>query len=333
MSRIFAAILALLFISEVYAAPLLRLRWESGKLTLDAEKVPLSEILDAIAAKTGMEVTGAELSREMTVHFNDAGLLQVLRELLAGVNYAISEGHPSTRLVIVGNAEESPRPALLDVPRKTDESSKPSEPATDLTQVPTFAPDPSATQTAESDAGGSSESAASPTEDKLAAIETAVTGADKNLLNALLRDSDAGVQSSAFQALAGQDRDSAIESLVAEIQDPTQPNRLSALQLLVQSAGADGQIVLDTLRQALDDPDPAFGAYAIAALAGLGNTGSIEALSGAFNRMDAATKLTIVQTVASTQTGLLLLQEAVLDSDETVSATAKDMLKQLSGHP
>jgi hypothetical protein len=38
----------------------LRVKWESGKLSLDAEAVQLSEVLLGISRATGIEVTGAK---------------------------------------------------------------------------------------------------------------------------------------------------------------------------------------------------------------------------------------------------------------------------------
>lgn len=310
LSRILPASLVLLVTGVLHAAarPELRLTWESGKLSLDADNVPLSRVLQAVATETGSEITGAAgLDVRISAHFAQTELMQALRELLSGVDYAISAGPPITRIVIVGIRRGPAGTAAAD-------------PSADIQPEPTEAGEPPAPP-------------ADAPEDPLAAIDTAATDRDSAALNAYLRDGDAAEQSSAFQALAAQNRDAAVESLAAEIQDTTQPNRLQALQLLVQSSGAGETVILDTLTAALRDADPAFNAFAIQALAGLGNADAAEALSDAFHRMDAAMKMTTLQTVANTQTGLLLLQEAASDSDEAVSAAAKDLLKQLTARP
>ena len=310
MSRILAATFILLVTGEVQSAPPsdLRLKWGSGKLSLDAENVPLSRVLEAVSTETGAEITGgAELGGPISVHIAETELIQALRELLTGVDYAISAGAPVTRVLIISKRKEPARTAP--------------------------AADPAPSQPAEKEGGEAPAPPADPAENNLAAIETAATGRDNTALKAYLGDGDTAVQASAFQALATQSKDAAIESLAAEIQDTTQPNRLQALQLLVQSSGASQPVIMDTLRDALRDPDPAFNAYAIQTLAGYGNADAMEALTAAFHGMDAATRLTIVQSVASTQAGLPLLQEAASDSDATVSAAAKDLLKQVTARP
>ena len=322
MTRMLATtfILFVAGVAQSAPPPELRLKWGSGKLSLDAENVPLSRVLEAVSIETGTEITGgAELGSPISVHIAETELIQALQELLTGVDYAISAGSPVTRVLIVSKRKEPARTAPT-ADAKPDVQTKP-------------AADPPENQSAEKEAGETQAPPGDPAENTLAAIETAATDRDSTALKAYLRDGDTAVQASAFQALATQSKDAAIESLAAEIQDTTQPNRLQALQLMVQSSGASEPVIMDTLRDALRDPDPAFNAYAIQTLAGYGNADAMEALTAAFHGMDAATRLTIVQSVASTQAGLQLLQEAASDSDVTVSAAAKDLLKQLTARP
>jgi len=314
--RILAGII--LVTGAVYSTPRpdLRLKWNSGKLDLDAENIPLSQVLQAISSETGIEITGAAAPADPTsAHFAGADLIQVLRDLLAGVDFAISSGPPVTRVLIIGKAGERARRAPAVDTKPTVETK------------PVAAPPEGALK---GEAVETPEPLANSPEVKLAAIGSAATDHDHDALNAFLRDGDAAVQASAFQALAAQSHDAAIDSLTAEIQDTSQPARLQALQLLVQSSGAGDSVIMNTLLAALKDPDPAFNAYAIQTLAGYGNAGALEALSDAFHGMDAAAKLTIVQSLAGTQAGLPLLQEAASDADATVSAAAKELLAQLT---
>jgi len=46
----------------------LKVKWDSGKLSLDGEAVPLSEVLRAISQETGIEVTGTEGLSNPCVH-------------------------------------------------------------------------------------------------------------------------------------------------------------------------------------------------------------------------------------------------------------------------
>jgi hypothetical protein len=71
----------------------LGVKWEGGKLSLDAEAVPLLEVLRAVSDATGIEITGAHgLSGRASAHFARLDLLQALKQLLARVDYAIAAG-------------------------------------------------------------------------------------------------------------------------------------------------------------------------------------------------------------------------------------------------
>jgi len=96
----------------------LKVKWENGKLSLDAERVPLSEVLQAISHETGIEVTGAEgLSDLVSMHLTGVGLVQALRDLLLHVDYAITPGPQGsasprgTRVIIVGRSSPNSSPA------------------------------------------------------------------------------------------------------------------------------------------------------------------------------------------------------------------------------
>jgi HEAT repeat protein len=103
---------------------------------------------------------------------------------------------------------------------------------------------------------------ASQTE-KLAAIEGAATGQDREALGKYMQDANAAVQAAAFDALAAHDNPAAVEKLVAEIKDVSQPVRLQALRLLTESPQADEQTVMTTLIDALNGADPSLSAYAL----------------------------------------------------------------------
>ncbi len=296
--------------------PQLELKWEAERLTLDAEGVPLSQVLAALSAKTGIEITGAgALDDRVSAHFAGMELIRALQELLSGLDYAIAAGPRVSRVLIVHSARNSgwtPPPVRTEAaePAKPDASSAAIQPAvTEVAELPL--PD------------------VVPQDAKLAAIGTAANDRDRAALTGYLRDGDAAVQASAFQELAVQSKDTAVESLLAEIKDPGQPSRLQALQLLVQSAGAGETITMGTLRDALKDPDPAFNAYAIQMLAGNGDPGAVDLLTDAFHGAGDATRLMIVEQLAGTTAGFPLLREAAADPDPAVSAAAAALLKSL----
>jgi HEAT repeat protein len=180
----------------------------------------------------------------------------------------------------------------------------------------------------ESEANLPEEPEAASQESQLVALQEAATDGDWGVLRNSLQDADPTIQSAAFDALAAQDKTVALEELWTNVQDTSQPTRLQAMALLVQSAGADEQTVMAVLRDALQDPDPAFNAYAVQMLAGRDDADAIAALREALHSTDLSTSLMILESVVHTEAGLPLLREALTDADATVRDAAATLLKQ-----
>jgi hypothetical protein len=319
--------------------PDLKVKWEAGKLSLDAAGVPLSEVLQAVSHETGIEVVGSRgLSDRLFIHLAGMDLVQALKELLSGVDYVIAAGPPgsasahTTRVVIIsrvaaatttpeGAQEESQSPvteAAVDAaPGPAQQESQPVVAEAAATAAPDAYHEESEPPVDE----------VAQQESQLAAIEAAAASGDLETLRNGLLDVDPAVQATAFQSLAEENPATAVDDLLASIQDGSQPTRLQSLQLLVQSGAADDQAVMSVLGDALKDPDPAFVAYAVQALAGLGNAAAMDALSDAFQGADQSTKLMIINSVANTEAGLPLLSEALSDPDAAVSDAAATVLK------
>jgi hypothetical protein len=102
---------------------------------------------------------------------------------------------------------------------------------------------------------------------KLAAIEQAARSEDLGALRKYLQDSNAAVQTAAFEALLARNEASAVQDLLAIIRDTGQLVRLQALQVLDASLQVDDQTVRAALRGLLADPDPVLREYASDALA------------------------------------------------------------------
>jgi hypothetical protein len=93
-------------------------KWESGKLSVNADSVPLSEVLLAVCSATGIEVSGEkQLTDRVSIHWEGADLPEALHDLLLHVDYAVTRtmqgpGSPrGTRLVIVGKSLPATPPA------------------------------------------------------------------------------------------------------------------------------------------------------------------------------------------------------------------------------
>jgi HEAT repeat protein len=128
--------------------------------------------------------------------------------------------------------------------------------------------------------------------------------------------------------LAAHDNPAAVENLLSQINDLSQPGRLQALQLLSQSPQADEQTVMTTLMDALNGTDPSFSAYAAQALAERGTAEAMNALSEMFNSSAPSTRLMILQSVAKTEAGQPLLRAALSDLNENVRSAAAALLQQ-----
>src|ERR1700738_4805623 len=339
-----------------------KVKWERGKLSLDAEAVPLSEVLLEVSRAIGIEFLGAQgLSNLVSIHLVRAELGQALRDLLLHVDYAVTAGPlglaspQGTRVIILGGSSpSSPSAASLVTPANNDaqtiklESIQAMEGAdreavteaqqedhtveTDQQSLMGADPGSSASmgadqplsqnegpaelQPSSEELAGTALPGGSQTEN-LAAIESAATSQDREALGTYMQHSNAAVQAAAFDTLAANDNTAAVENLLAQIKDPSQPSRLQALQLLGQSPQVSEQIVMTTLIDALNGADPSFSASAAHALAERSTPEAMEALSGLLNSSDPSTRLMVLQSVAQTPAGLPILRGALSNSNET----------------
>lgn len=377
----------------------LQVKWEDGKLSLDAEAVPLWKVLQGISRATEIEVSGTEgLSNLVSMHLAKVELLQALRDLLSHLDYAITAGPNGsasprgTRVIIIGRSSpdlslvgsvaerETNAPTTDEAIRGPESTPTEADPQAnklasiqtgenreavkqDEQEQPTNQPgetgqqslSPTAsseltdpytsasaaevqptTQNAEAvgleasseDLPGTDPQIEDSQTKKLAAVETAAASEDRGVLNNYLQDPNAAVQVAAFDALAAHDNPAAVENLLSQINDLSQPGRLQALQLLSQLPQADEQTVLNTLIDALNGTDPSLSSYAAQALAQRGTAEAMNALSELFNSSGPSTRLMILQSVAQTEAGQSLLRTALSDLNEAVRSAAGVLLQQ-----
>ena len=68
----------------------MKVDYSKGLLSVSAEKVPLSQVLQAISQRTGLQVHGLqEAGQPVSVHFSDAPVSQGVQNLLAGSFYVL----------------------------------------------------------------------------------------------------------------------------------------------------------------------------------------------------------------------------------------------------
>ena len=157
---------------------------------------------------------------------------------------------------------------------------------------------------------------------KLARIHSGTT--DQATLQYYLRDADPIVGASAFSALGVGDKQAAVEALLEVVNDPTEPVRLQALQILLASPDVD-KATLD-LRAAFDDMDPAFVACAAQELGARDDGAALNTLADVLGAGDPATRLLIVQSIANNIAAASLLYASLNDPDESVRNAARAIL-------
>ena len=157
---------------------------------------------------------------------------------------------------------------------------------------------------------------------KLAKIHSGTT--DQATLQYYLRDADPIVGASAFSALGVRDKQAAVEALLEVVNDPTEPVRLQALQILLASSDID-QATLD-LRAAFNDVDPAFVACAAQELGARDDGDALKTIAEMLGAGDPPTRLLIVQSIANNTSAAPLLYQSLNDPDESVRNAARAIL-------
>jgi len=149
---------------------------------------------------------------------------------------------------------------------------------------------------------------------------------DPATLTAYLRTADPVLGAAVFHAVSRRDKEMAMKALLDIVTDPAEPRRLQALELLRGGSDADEETVNAALWAALQDPDSALVTYAVQELGARSDASSLGLLAEALNTGEPATKLLIVQSIASNSSADSLLHQGARDSDETVRSAAKAVL-------
>jgi hypothetical protein len=307
-------LLAGALLSDAVAGPpapdsVLRVAWRDGRLSVTAERVPLTRILEAVAREVGLELVGLDRFDELvSVSFSDLPFEEGLRRLLRDISYVVIDDprEPGdgrlTRILVFGVAGASEGRAEagtaglhggVDVERPLGGSG----------------PDPTQAE-------------------RLAALRAAAEQGDETLVRQAALDPDESIQATAVELLANRDHSAAMAVLVEASRGGPVTQRLGAIHLLHQTGVRDDETVVRALADALAADDVAVKNYAIQALATRGGSASWAALRRALADPDPSVRLAVVENAAMAEEGWSLVQEALVDADEDVRSLAEFWLKQ-----
>jgi len=302
----------LLLSSFAFADAPLEVGWRNGRLSVSARDVQFSQVLREIGRQTGTEMRGVDtLQGRVSVQFSGVSLADSLQNLLSGCGYALinktSGGDGASHLLLVileERAAASPRGAAIRV---------------EAQGVPDGSASPQPYHSAQT--------ASLAVSQKLAALNTSAQQGDQETLRKAVLDSDPVVQASAFQALAGQDKNAAVAALLEAVRSDQPSTRLEALQLLNQSGNADEETVLSALGDGVKDVDPTIRLYSVQAVATRGGPEAMGYLRQALGDPNHSFRAIVISAAAQNDEMRPLVNEVLSDPDESMSSLAALLLQ------
>lgn len=280
--------------------PSLKVDYVAGKLTVSADRTSLSQVLREVGQKTGIDVRGLQdAGGVVSVRFSGVSVAQGVQELLSGINYAVIGGLTSPEEV------RQARVVIL-----------------------------SATSTAPLDVGGPLGAA------RLSQARpggAATTQETRSLVRAELMSSDPAQQDRGFSEVVKLGAKDAFDALQDVITNGDGVARLRALQFMEQDSAIDENLVMSSLREALNDQDNTLRDYAIQALGRQSGSESLDALRQEFENGEASVRLSVLEAVSQRPDSKALIQQAASDPDQAVRALATELMQsnglQPSGQP
>ncbi len=300
----------------------LAVKWEREHLSVTADDVPLGQVMEEVARRTGLEARGIEaLEEPVSANFSGLSLRDGLQRLLAGESYVFVEG---------STAEEGSRAGVVLILKRRSalpESGSfrgESGPADDPGEgVGVGASSGVERVVAEGEPGPEADPAS-----RLGELQTFANLGDLESLAKAVDDGDQMVQATAVELLAERDPDLAVGALAAATKSEHAETRFHALRLLDQRRQTDDRTLRSTLVEALTDPDAAVRVYAMQVLLGRDDPAALKAMHRALRDPDVSVRLYVLESLVRRDDGRALLHEALSDSDESVRFLAASALQQ-----
>jgi hypothetical protein len=288
----------------------LTVAWQDGHLSVQAEKVPLAQVLQEIASQTGVAVQGLEgLDEEVSLRFSALPLRAGLQQLLAPVNYFLVE-----KTIPVGDA----RPVLLMITgwRRT------------------LSADAAGSQAEGKLAGrgGGDDWQRLDPNLRLARVQetnSADLQQDARILFAATQDSDPSIRQLAYDRLYEKgEKEKVADLLQQDARSADSDRRRTAIESLGKLFASEAA---DILRNATTDENPDVRHAAFQQLARIDSAETVQVLRDRFTHPDAAVRLMAIEAMAAR--GEASAREAAMaalsDSDEAVRSKARGLLQEL----
>ncbi len=286
-------------VNQPLAQPSLKVEFAAGKLSVTADREPLSQVLREVGQRTGLDIRGLQdASGVVSVQFSAVSVAQGMQELLGGMNYAVIGSLASIQ--DVGQA----RVVILN-----------------------------ATSTDNLDVGGPLDAARRKPVQPQGQPQNAADQTGRSRLRAELMSADPAEQDRGFAELNKLDPKEAFDALQDVITNGDGVARLRALQFMDQDGSLDENQVVGALREALSDQDATLRDYAIQALGRQASPEALDALRQQFESGDTATRLSVLEAVSQRSDARSLIQEAANDPDQGVRTMASELLQSGGAQP
>jgi hypothetical protein len=273
--------------------PTLEVQWKNGRLSVAAERTPLTRILRKVARLTGVEMQGLEHpSEEISVRFTALPLRDALKALLARVDRVVLEetfprdGTPPLRALIFA------RRAL---------------PASAESRSPE---------------GGEGNDGPMAGERHVERLRAFAAQGNLGELQKAVFDQDQAIQHTAFELLAQQDPQQALATLLLATKSDHPATRLHALHLLQGQDQLDEGRVQSALGDVLADDDVTVRIYAVQALSLRSGPAALQYLRQALHDPEPVVREVLVESVAQNEEHHQLLRELLSERDDRLRSLA-----------
>ena len=296
--------------------------WQEQRLSLCANKAPVSTVLREMARKTGVQVLGLQrplgaTSIQLTAVSPEVAFARLLEGLDFIVVGDLSLRHGTPLIWIRGESHlgANPQPAANFAAESVDTQAGEVSAANGI-ELQSYV-------VATDDEG---QPEGDPTV-KFAKLQDSIQQWDEQGLAAAIKDSDPVLQGNAHEALKAMDPAAAEKALVSALGSDDVSTRVQALQLLQQSEPNDTRTCISAFEKALSDNDAQVRIAAVQGLERLGGPEEMSFVRQAFKDPDPAVRLMVISGAGSQDRSLLTT--ALDDSEEAVRGAAAEMLKEI----